>query len=310
MLAASGNSSGLTRGTSPRSRGGWRVLEPAQDLGQLVLDRLVGADRAAEREPLLCVSTLVSRHVCTAPTDSAASSDWATYQASAQTSASTSRRRPARAGERDRSRASGSSRSGSRARSRRRRQPRAPRRRPATRPRSRRRRTSRSAPGASGDERCGSVEHDLFALHLGAGRLGSPVAGRRVRPSIRSRGPGRARRDVRRPELSAGDRFERLVTQPAFRTAVAGTRPSSATGASTRRTPRDEHRLEHASPAPPCCSSINRQANPPRRRFGHRSGSTLGSRAPRAPPRWSCGATAHPGRPRGAAAVRLRARGS
>ena len=31
------------------------VLELAQDLGQLVLDRLVGADRAPEREPLLGV---------------------------------------------------------------------------------------------------------------------------------------------------------------------------------------------------------------------------------------------------------------
>ena len=55
-LAASGNSSGAEVASPTRvvlEAAG--VLEPAQNLGQLVLDRLVGADRASERKPLLGV---------------------------------------------------------------------------------------------------------------------------------------------------------------------------------------------------------------------------------------------------------------
>ena len=263
-LAASGNSSGLD---SPRPAGvvlqPAGVLQPAQDLGQLVLDRLVGADRAAEREPLLGVGDAdvqarlhradrLRRDQRLGEIPRVAERLGADLEPTAPGPARTSRA-PATGWRRSASTGSIATPSAApappprpaRRRSR-------PRLRPAGPRRGRRARTRPPRPARPPDHR-------------------SPPRGAAPRdnPERGSHGPARlvlARAAARRRTTGRSSPAATAGSDPspaASRMAVAGSSPSSGTDASTRPHSSATSSASNApSPAPPCSSPISRPGPP------------------------------------------------
>ena len=282
--AASGNSSGLSwrrpAGVVHQRAG---VLEPPQHLHQLVLDRLVGADRAPEREALLGVLRPRPR---ARPRPRRATRRRAAPGRGTSAAADASaldvelgRRRRRRA---SRGRASASRRSGAPAR------PRAVgagldqhRARVAVLADrdadEQRRRLARPAPSRARRD-------TLPSASTGAGRRTWPKRGSAVQHGLDV--ARRLGRQVRRARLAGGETLERVgvrvagrVEQERRRQVARAAAPTPARGRARRTRASLRARCR---PAPPRSSAISRPGQPASQAVGHRSGSSPPSSASRA----------------------------